>query len=93
MDAPRWTIKESDDVRKSKKKYKSDKPVCDSFDKHVKMLIRKEDPADVAYEKTKDGIFINRLTKSIRLAYWMDYEEKIIYLASLGDHKKVYGGD
>ena len=93
MDASLWTIKQSKDVEKSRKKYKSNKPVCDAFDKAIEMLASEKDPAAVAYEKTRDDTCILRLTRAVRMSYWMDDETKTIYLGKLGDHKEAYGWD
>lgn len=90
---PLWTIDESREIKKSRKRYKSDKPVCNAFQNYIKALSNEVDPAAIAYEKNKDGIYILRLTKSVRLSYWIDDKTKTIYLCKLGDHKEVYGYD
>ena len=93
MDLPGWIIEESKDVIKSRKKYRSDKPVCVALDKYIQMLIHEGDPAVVAYETTKEDFCILRLTRAVRLSYWVDYEKRTICLSKLGDHKEVYGRD
>ena len=57
------------------------------------MLASEKDPAAVAYEKTRDDTCILRLTRAVRMSYWMDDETKTIYLGKLGDHKEAYGWD
>ena len=93
MISSQWTVDRSGKVKKSLKKYKSDKHVSNKFENAIKRLVTIEDPAEIAYKKTPDDKCIFWITKSVRLLYWMDYEKKIIFLGKMGDHKEVYGWD
>lgn len=93
MDEPLWTPKRSSDVGKSLKNYKSNQVVTKKFYETVKRLIHEENPADLMREQTDKGTYIVRITKSVRLEYWMDYDTRVLYLAQFGDHKQVFGFD
>ena len=93
MDALRWAVSQSREVKRNLRKYKSNKPVLDSFENAIRILVNEKDPAEVAYKKTADDICLYRLGRSIRMSYWMDYEKGIIHLGYLGNHKEVYGWD
>lgn len=62
--------------------------------KHYRQAIQdialSKDPRKLG--KYKDnGCYSYRLTKSSRLIYRVYYQQKVIQLVSVGDHKEVYG--
>ena len=93
MISSQWTVERSGKVKKSLKKYKSDKHVWKKFKNAIKALVEAKDPAELAYKKPPGGRCIFWITNSVRMLYWMNHEKKIIYLGILGDHKEVYGWD
>ena len=83
-----WQIDEPDNVFR---KYKKLGP---TEQRHYRQAIRdialSQDPRKLGkYEAY--GCYSYRLTKSSRLIYRIDFQEKVIHLVSVGDHKEVYG--
>lgn len=80
------------------KKFKSNKPLLnkyESFLEDVKLLNDNDDPAKLGTKKhARYGhCFGYHLTKSHTLIFSIDFDEHVINLIDLDDHKTLYGKD
>ncbi len=91
-----WTIQSADSsIDKSLKKYRSDKDLICSYKQAIIDLTDAVDPTTLGERKHGRFKFCYsyNLTKSYRLLYRVFFEEKIIQLIALGDHKELFGRD
>jgi len=91
-----WIIQPFDNtIDKKLKRNKSNGPLIKNFKNFILELEFIDDPAEIGERKHgqyKD-CFGTHLTKSFSLIYSINYEENIVYLIDLDDHKNLYGRD
>ncbi|MGH9909157.1 MAG: type II toxin-antitoxin system RelE family toxin [Nitrososphaerales archaeon] len=86
-----WKIVEPPDIRKIFKRL--GQPEKDQYRLAVRTLAESEDPrVHGEYKKSLD-CFTYDITSSYRMAFDVDYENRIIKILSIGDHKQTYGKD
>ena len=56
-------------------------------------LTQSENPKNLGNYKNSLGCFTYDITKSFRITFGIDYENRIINILSIGDHKQTYGKD
>lgn len=91
-----WKISVTDDtIDKKLKKFRSDKQIVDGYKRAILDLANSADPRSRG--ERKHGIYkycyAYAITKSHRLIYRVFYEQKIIQLIDLDDHKVLFGRD
>ena len=68
-----------------------------NLQKKVETILRNfaisDDPSRLGVYKKSMRVFAYELDKSNRLLYDVDFENKIILLIRVGDHKSAYGSD
>jgi len=57
----------------------------------LKILAKSEKPSSLGDYKKSLGIFAYKLNQSVRLLYAINWNDEIIELIRVGDHKQVYG--
>jgi mRNA-degrading endonuclease RelE of RelBE toxin-antitoxin system len=85
-----WRIDETNKVTKQLKKLGSIERK--KYRNAITDLYNSGDPRGVG-EYKRNGYYAYRITDSCRLIYRVTFNEKVITLISVGDHKKVYGKD
>jgi mRNA-degrading endonuclease RelE of RelBE toxin-antitoxin system len=85
-----WRIDESEIVTKQLKKLGSIERK--KYLSAITDLYNSDDPKRIGRYK-RNGYYAYRITNSCRLIYRVSFNEKVITLVSLGDHKEVYGKD
>jgi mRNA-degrading endonuclease RelE of RelBE toxin-antitoxin system len=79
---------------KFKKQFKSLSPALkDKVKSALIDLATSEDPRTLGVFKPSMKIYAYELNKSYRILYSVRFEEKVIELIRVGDHKGVYGHD
>lgn len=91
-----WKIAAVDrTISKKLEKYKANKQLTNNYFKFIKDLTNANDPRMLG--EPKQGrfrkCFGRHLTKSHSLIYYVDFENRIVYLIDLDDHKNLYGRD
>jgi mRNA-degrading endonuclease RelE of RelBE toxin-antitoxin system len=89
-----WQIRRVEDFSKYLKKLGSDE--LNLFKQHVKDLTEENDPTrlgEFVPTRRHGRCWILRLNKSYRLAYRVDFNNNIILLVAVGDHKEIFGKD
>ncbi|MHB8547259.1 MAG: hypothetical protein ACYDAJ_10875 [Nitrosotalea sp.] len=85
----------SERVLKKLKKFKSNKPLIDNFNNFLDELKSSTDPGTMG--EIKHGRYHNchgrHMTKSHSLIYYVDFQQKSVYLIDLDDHKNLYDRD
>ena len=91
-----WSVQPYDDtIDKKLRKFKSNKPLIKKFKNFIVELESTDDPADIGTKKhgKYKNCFGVHMTKSHSLIYLINYDEYIVYLLDLDDHKNLYGRD
>jgi len=90
-DTVEWKINEPSDIRKTFRKLgKSEK---NQYRTAIRTLAESEDPKVHGNYKNNLGCFTYNITKSFRITFDIDYENRIINIIKIGDHKQIYGKD
>ena len=91
-----WQISSADDtIDKKLKKFRSDKQIIDGYKRAVIDLSSTTDPRGLGERKhgRYKYCYSYVITKSHRLIYRVLYDQKIIQLIDLDDHKVLFGRD
>jgi len=91
-----WGVQPFDDtIDKKLKKYKANAPLIKNYKQFIQELEIVNDPAEIGDKKHAQfkDCFGRHLTKSFSLIYSINYEENVVYLIDLDDHKNLYGRD
>jgi len=91
-----WNVQPFDDtIDKKLRKYRANKPLIKNYKKFIEELEIIDDPAEIGNRKhgKYKNCFGRHLTKSFSLIYTINYDENVVYLIDLDDHKNLYGRD
>jgi len=90
-----WSISSSNIIDKKLKKFKSDASIINGYKRAILDLVSSDDPRTIG--KIKHGkykyCYAFNVTKSHRLLYRVLFEENVVQLIDLDDHKTLFGRD
>ncbi len=86
---PEWQIEEPHNIRKIFKKL--GQPEKKQHLEAIRTLTQSDDPKAHGDYKKSLGYFTYDISSSFRITFDIDYQKRIIYILSIGDHKQTYG--